>query len=98
MGFMLQYNMIQNISDVQFLSEVVSMEAVGSPLSKIYTHIRNLKEYDLIGDYLILAHILEVCGIKRWKRNQMLNACRKTELEPDRKQAYIPKQWEKFIY
>lgn len=71
--------------------------------SGTFKYIRKIKKIDLFSDYLILAFILSY-GFHRhpkqqWSRSQVLRAIRvsKFYLDEDRKNAYIPKEWEKYL-
>lgn len=71
--------------------------------SGTFKYIRKIKKIDLFSDYLILAFILKY-GFhqhpkQQWSRSQVLRAIRisKFYLDEDRKNAYIPKEWEKYL-
>lgn len=72
-------------------------------LSGMFKSLRKLPEIDSVGDYPFLNFLLRNVALnfpgRIWSRNQVyvaLKFCRFWE-EEGRKQAYIPKEWEKYI-
>jgi len=71
--------------------------------SGTFKYVRKIKKINLFSDYLILAFILKY-GFhqhpkQQWSRSQVLRAIRisKFYLDEDKKNSYIPTEWEKYL-
>lgn len=94
---------IQNLSSIKSTLDYLWRSNPHRSFSGIFKYIRKLKTVDLISDYLIMAFILSSGFYRhpsqRWNRNQILRAIRlsKFYLDEDKKSAYIPEEWEKYL-
>ncbi|MBD3362878.1 hypothetical protein GF362_04105 [Candidatus Dojkabacteria bacterium] len=94
---------IQSLNSIVPILEKLLSSNPNRSLSGIFKSLRKQPRIDLIGDYPLLSFIIRY-GHSRtpqylWNRNQVLRAVRISEFYKDegRKQAYVSKEWNKFL-
>lgn len=94
---------IQDLNTVRTSLDSLLSTNLNRSFSGVFKHIRRLKRIDMIGDYPVMTFILTEGSNryppKKWSRTQVLRAIRYSKffLDEDRKSAYIPKEWEKYL-
>jgi hypothetical protein len=93
----------QNINSIDPKLDSLLSSNPNRSLSGIFKALRKEKRINLLGNYPLLSYIISY-GYSRspqyvWNRNQILRAVRISGFykEEEKRHAYIPKEWERYI-